>query len=305
MRTVLLTLAYDGTHYAGWQVQPDRPTIQQVVEQAIGKLTGESVKVAASGRTDAGVHALGQLVTFNSRLNISLEAYRRGLITQLPDDVVVLDAQERPYGFHARFDTVRKTYRYVIHLSPTPAPWLRQYVWWQRGSLNFEAMQQAAAVLTGTHDFRCFETQWPNRESSVRTIFAANWSRWATWQPWSPPEKPEVGATSPGGSYLCFDVTADGFLYNMVRAIVGTLIHVGRGRWTAADVQRILETGDRCHAGDTAPAQGLYLAHVETELREELLEERRRRIAAWEARQQESEPGVPPLEASGDDLAAD
>ncbi len=286
MRTIQLTLAYDGTRYAGWQVQPDRLSVQQVVEEAILKLTGERVKVAASGRTDAGVHALAQIVTFNSRLNIPIEGYRWGLITRLPEDVIVTDACERPYAFHARFDTVRKTYRYVIHVSRTPTPWLRNYVWWHRSSLDPERMQQAADVLVGTHDFRCFETQWPNRSSSVRTIFAATWSRCPVWQPWSPaavspsgfsPDVPEPAASA-RGEFLCFDVTADGFLYNMVRAIVGTLIHAGRGRWQASDLQRILESGDRTHAGDTAPATGLYLAHVETVVDEQLLSERRAKL---------------------------
>ncbi len=275
MRTILLTLAYDGTNYAGWQVQPDRLSVQQVVERAIEELTGERVKVAASGRTDAGVHALAQLATFNTALAIPIEGYRHGLVTKLPADVVVIAACEMPDGFHARFDAVRKTYRYVIHVAPTPSPWLRNYVWWQRGALDVPAMQAAADLLVGTHDFRCFESQWPNRQSSVRTIFAARWSRCANWQPW---ESETTTTTADAQPFLCFDITADGFLYNMVRAIVGTLIPIGRGRSTVAELRRILEVGDRSHAGDTAPAQGLYLAEVVTEVDESRLADRRKRL---------------------------
>ncbi|MDX1969406.1 MAG: tRNA pseudouridine(38-40) synthase TruA [Planctomycetaceae bacterium] len=277
MRTIRLTLAYDGANYSGWQVQPDRTSVQQVVEQALWELSGERVKVAASGRTDAGVHALAQVASFNTSLNVPVDAYRWGLVTKLPSDVVVTNAEEVPYGYHARFDAVRKTYRYVIHASRTAIPWLRNYVWWHRGDLDDGAMQQALEVFLGEHDFRCFETQWPNRSSSVRTIYEARWTRTSTWMPWCT-EGPLLSgqtlgangesAISPdrveGAPFLCLEITANGFLYNMVRAIVGTLVPVGRGRWTVDDIRRILDTGDRSHAGDTAPAQGLYLANVVT-----------------------------------------
>lgn len=280
MRTIQLTLAYDGTRYAGWQIQPNRMAIQQIVEQAIVDLTGERVKVAASGRTDAGVHALAQIATFNSGLNISLDAYRHGLITRLPADIVVTSVIERPVAFHARFDAVRKTYRYVIHISRVPSPWLTNYVWWLRSPLNVAAMQAAADSLIGTHDFRSFETQWPNRTSSVRTVFEARWQTCAVWQPWATPA--DHTPASDVGPFLIFDISADGFLYNMVRTIVGTLVPVGRSRRTPDDVLRILESGDRRLAGDTAPACGLYLSHVETELNETRLKERRSRLHQWQ-----------------------
>ena len=264
MRTIRLTLAYDGTRYCGWQVQPDRLSLQEVVEQAIRELTGESIKVAASGRTDAGVHAVGQVVSFNTASAVPVEGYRWGLVTQLPEDIVVTDAVEMPYGFHARFDAVRKRYRYVIHNSRTANPWLRNSVWWLRAPLDLEAMQAASQVLVGTHDFRCFETQWPNRSSSIRTIFQAKWSQCELWLPWTTSAANLQPSTFNSQPFLCFDITADGFLYNMVRAIVGSLIHVGRGKWTRDDLKRIIETGDRSHAGDNAPACGLYLMEVET-----------------------------------------
>lgn len=301
MRTICLTLMYDGTSYSGWQVQPDRPSIQQAVERAIWELTGESVKVAASGRTDAGVHALGQLASFHTHLAIPVEAYRRGLVTHLPGDIVVREACEQPPGFHARFDAVRKTYRYVIHNARVPSPWLRNHVWWYRGPLDRAAMRAATEPLIGTHDFRCFETQWPNRSSSVRTVYSARWTTWETWPPWAEPSVPTAdlevreSAESP---FLCFEITADGFLYNMVRAIVGTLVHVGRGRWNVADLERIVRDGDRRHAGDTAPAQGLYLLQVEVDVNHE-------RIAARRARMQRdpAERGVEGLDSEGRSLA--
>jgi tRNA pseudouridine38-40 synthase len=278
MRTLLLTLAYDGSAYCGWQWQPNGESVQQVVEGALSEFIGEKVRITAAGRTDAGVHAVGQLVSFHTASEIPIEGFRWGLVTKLPADIVVRDVVERPYGFSARFDAVQKRYRYVIHTSRTAWPWLRNYVWWHRGALDDAAMQAAADVLVGTHDFRCFESQWPNKATSVRTVFEARWWRCGEWDVWHDHTN-ETHGVQPVGffsdsqpstlnlqPFLCFDIVADGFLYNMVRAIVGTLVHVGRGRWTANDMRRILETGDRSHAGDTAPAQGLYLIDVETQV---------------------------------------
>lgn len=285
MRTLVLTLSYDGTNYSGWQVQPDRPSLQQTLEQAICDLTGEQVKVAASGRTDAGVHAIGQIVSFQTQLQVPPEGYRWGLGARLPPDMVVTEVRELPWGFHARFDAVHKTYRYVIHNARTPTPWLRNYVWWQRSPLDLPAMQAATVCLQGTHDFRCFESQWPNRQSSVRTILAAQWSIQPRWQPWSAGAVPQSPAesTEDGERFLCFDIAADGFLYNMVRSIVGTLVHIGRGRWTADEMSQILQAGDRRRAGDTAPAQGLYLVSVETVVDLERIAQRRLRLAQFHA----------------------
>jgi tRNA pseudouridine38-40 synthase len=268
MRTICLTLAYDGANYCGWQWQPNGLSVQQVVETALSDYLDEPVRVTAAGRTDAGVHALGQLVSFHTARTVPLEGFRWGLAPRLPPDLVVRDAFEPPYGFNARFDAVRKRYRYVIHNALTPWPWLRNNAWWYRGRLDADAMQAAAEVLLGTHDFRCFESHWPNKDSSVRTVFEARWWRTAEWPPWHDHSLLSSSQPSTLNSppFLCFDIVADGFLYNMVRAIVGTLVHVGRGKWTPDDVRRILSTGDRTHAGDTAPPQGLYLVHVETQI---------------------------------------
>lgn len=272
-----MTLSYDGTNYCGWQVQPNGIAIQAVVEQAIKDFTGEEIRVIASGRTDAGVHAVGQVTSFTTRSTAPCRGFLHGLARYLPEDIVVRDVQEAPNGFNARFDARRKWYRYVIHNSLIRIPFLRNAVLWQRSPLNVDAMHAAVQRLVGTHDFRCFETQWPNRSSSVRTVFHASMTRTHAWDAWQsspvipaihpagpPPESPPgLIETHPDQPFLCFDIEADGFLYNMVRAIVGTLIHVGRGRWNADDLERILTSGDRTHAGETAPAQGLYLMRVD------------------------------------------
>ena len=277
-RTWRMTLAYDGTNYCGWQIQPNGLAVQAVVEQALTQFTGEPIKAVASGRTDAGVHALGQVVSFSTTSTAPSQAYLHGLAQYLPDDVVVRDVIAAPNEFNARYDAQRKWYRYVIHNSMIRRPFLRNAVLWQRTRLDDQAMHAAVQHLIGTHDFRCFESQWPNRSSSVRTIMHASVTRTAGWDVWedlipsSPSDRNESPshavlstsqAPAPDPSFVCFDVQADGFLYNMVRAIVGTLIHVGRGRWTPEDMRRILVTGDRTHAGETAPPQGLYLMRVD------------------------------------------
>ena len=258
-RTLRMTLAYDGTNYCGWQIQPNGLALQAVVEQALSEFTGEAVKAAASGRTDAGVHALGQVVSFSTQSTAPCHGFLHGLAQYLPEDIVVRAVEDAAPGFNARYDAKRKWYRYVIHNSPIRLPFLRNSVLWQRTRLNHDAMHAAVQCLVGTHDFRCFETQWPNRSSSIRTVFRASVTRTATWDAWNANLTDHADIEPP---FLCFDIEADGFLYNMVRAIVGTLIHVGRGRWSPDDMRRILEKGDRTHAGETAPPQGLYLMRV-------------------------------------------
>lgn len=275
-RTLRMTIAYDGTKYCGWQVQPNGVALQAVVEQALLQFTGQKVRVVASGRTDAGVHAIGQVVSFTTRSTAPCVGFLHGLAPFLPEDVVVRDVQEASPGFNARYDAKGKWYRYVIHNSPIRIPFLRNAVLWQRSRLDHQAMHAAVQFLVGTHDFRCFETQWPNRSSSVRTVRCASVVRTAGWQAWQPnltgddaASQTTLGGTSlhkavPGQpAFLLFDIEADGFLYNMVRAIVGTLIHVGRGRWSPEMMQQILLAQDRTHAGETAPPQGLYLMRVD------------------------------------------
>jgi tRNA pseudouridine38-40 synthase len=264
MRNIRLTLAYDGGDFVGWQVQPNGRSVQAIVEQAIEKLTGESPRLMAAGRTDSGVHALGQVANFPSACSIPCEKIRRGLQTYLPQDVSVLSVEDVPADFHATYSARRKRYRYVIHQSPVRSPFLERYVWPRSEILDVDRMQQAADELLGTHDFRCFESHFPNKATSIRTVLEARLFRaggWAVWNPSSlnaPQSSPENT-----GPFLCFEIVADGFLYNMVRAIMGTLVNIGRGYWPPEEMRKIIDRQDRSLAGETAPAQGLYLVSVD------------------------------------------
>ena len=267
MRNIRLTLSYDGTNYVGWQVQPNGPSIQAAVEQAIFQLTGETVRLIAAGRTDAGVHALGQVANFTTGTAIACEKLQTGLQNFLADDVVIRDVSEVDADFHATYSAQWKRYRYVIFNNRESDPFIQKYAWQYAAALDAAAMHDAAQVLLGTHDFRCFESHFPNKATSVRTIFEARVERHRIWNLWSPEGHSTLpdfsaGADEPPPELIVFDITGDGFLYNMVRAIVGTLVKVGRGTWSPGDVTRIIEDGDRSQAGETAPAHGLYLVEV-------------------------------------------
>lgn len=242
MKTFKLGISYDGTGYCGWQVQPNGRTIQEELRQAVGKVTGQAVAPVGSGRTDAGVHALGQVAHLRIETELAPEVLQRALNANLPEQIVVRWVERAPDDFDAVRHAKWKKYRYVYHDGPLPDVFLRQYCWRVRTPLDDQRMDQAAAYLVGTHDFRCFETEWPNRASSVRTIRECKVSRL--------------------GNLLYLDVEANGFLYNMVRAIAGTLYEVGRGRWEIDRVRELLQSGDRRLAGPNVPPQGLFLMHV-------------------------------------------
>lgn len=271
-RNIRLTLAYDGGTFCGWQVQLNQPTIQAELERAIHELTGEKVSVYSAGRTDSGVHALGQVANFHTRSPIPAPQIARALQTHLPPQIVLLDSSEVHPAFHATFWARTKRYRYVIDNSPISLPFLSGYAWSIRRRLDEQAMHEAAKVLLGKHDFRSFETDWPNKVSSVRTVLELKVFRaapWALFQSASaaPTDSMTAGAaperiTSAEPTFVCLEIVADGFLYNMVRAITGTLVNVGRGKWTAEDVSQILQSQRRSNAGTTAPACGLYLVSV-------------------------------------------
>src|ERR1700736_6739519 len=239
MRNIKLVLSYDGTDFNGWQTQPGFRTVQETLEKGIAALTGERVRANASGRTDAGVHAVGQVVNFYSNTAHAPAVLVRALNAHLPPDVVVREAADVPQAFDANRDARRKLYRYVIHDGAVPDVFLRRHCCHSRKRLDAAAMARAAAPLRGRHDFHSFETDWPNRMSSVRTITHLAVNRFGDW--------------------IWIDVEADGFLYNMVRAIAGTLMNVGRGFWPEEQVAAILNAEDRTEAGPTAPAQGLFL----------------------------------------------
>jgi len=262
MRNIRLRLAYDGTRYVGWQVQPNGESVQACLERAIQQLTGAATRVTAAGRTDSGVHAVGQVVNFATESEIPSDNIRSGLQHFLPDEIVVVEADEVAEEFHATYAATGKWYRYVIHNARPRHPFLRNYAWQYEAELDIDAMQVAAERLIGTHDFRAFETQHPNRASSVRTVGQLDVTRhdqFSTWSLWPVESEP----VDDNGPFIWIDIIADGFLYNMVRAITGTLVQVGRGRMTADQLSAVLADGTRDDAGETAPACGLYLMRVE------------------------------------------
>jgi len=242
MRNIKLLLSYDGTHFSGWQRQPDRRTVQQVVEEAVGQLTGVVPSTNASGRTDAGVHAVGQVAHFLTASAHPPGVFVKALNAMLPADVRIKEAWEVPQAFHATLDARTKLYRYVIDNGRVADPFQTRYAWHVYQPLDAPAMHRAAQSLKGRHDFHSFETNWPNRTSSVRTVthVAVNRMNDSVW----------------------IDVEADGFLYNMVRSITGTLVEVGKGKWPEAKVGAALAAEDRREAGPTAPPQGLFLVRV-------------------------------------------
>ncbi len=269
MRNIRLTLAYDGTGYVGWQNQPNGTSVQSVVEAGIREFSGVNSSLIAAGRTDAGVHALGQVANFRTESAIPCQGFRAGLQTYLPRDVLVVDADEVPLAFHATYAAKRKRYRYVIQNARAANPFLRFYAHEFHAALDEREMHDAGQVLVGTHDFRAFETQHPNTATSVRTVFELTVRRFSEWTAWSAcrtnrARPTEASSSGDGnGEFISIDIVADGFLYNMVRTIAGTLIRVGERKWDAQRVREILEHGERPQAGPTAPACGLYLVRVD------------------------------------------
>ncbi len=208
-RWLKLTVAYDGTAYAGWQVQPTEPTVQAALKPPGTRSRAKTVRVMAAGRTDAGVHALGQVVGVATDSPLATAELHRGLNAVLPEDVAIVAVEEAPENFHATYDALRKTYRYQIHNGRTPDVFNRRYVWHYPQPLDAEKMHAAAQALVGKHDFASFESAGSERPDSIRTLFAVDVVRDA--------------------DRITIEVTGDGFLYNMVRAIVGTLVEVGKG----------------------------------------------------------------------------
>lgn len=265
-RNIMLTVAYQGTRYCGWQVQPNAPTIQEFVETAVKKLTGTDTRVLSASRTDSGVHALAQVASFETQSKIPVERMRRALQRYLPDDITIVDAREVSSEFHATYSAIRKRYRYLIFDGAALPPFLRHQAFRHRSELNVDAMKQALPALLGTHDFRCFETNYPNKATSVRTIMEAtlervpHWSMWAADHSWVPVDaRPHQSPLSP---LICFEIMADGFLYNMVRAIVGTLVQIGTANKPPEHMAEVVASMDRAKAGTTAPGHGLFLVQV-------------------------------------------
>ena len=247
MRSFKLTLAYDGTHFTGWQRQPRRRTVQGVLEQTLGKILQEPVICKSSGRTDSGVHALAQVVGFQSATRHPPEAITKALNAELPDDIFVFETSETSAEFHPIRDALRKRYRYIIQDGRVRDIFDRQYVWQIHTRLDVEAMQQAARHLVGTHDFMSFESHGSSRLTTERTVYELL------------VERREAERTD----RVIIEVEADGFLYNMVRNIAGTLMQIGKGNHPPDWPLEILAAKDRRVCGMTAPPQGLFLMWVE------------------------------------------
>jgi tRNA pseudouridine38-40 synthase len=249
MRNLKIVLAYDGSEFSGWQVQPDATTIQGTLASAIGRVTGEKVFPQGSGRTDAGVHALAQVATFATESPIPAQNLVKALNDMLPPSIRVLDATEAPIEFHARKSAHAKTYRYRMHRGAICPPFLARYVWHYPYPLDEDAMQQAAGFVLGEHDFTSFAAVDSERGredetiSNVRRISASTWDR--------------------AGEELIYTVRGSGFLHHMVRNLVGTFLLVGKSTLKPEDVAGILAARNRSAAGATAPASGLYLVSVD------------------------------------------
>lgn len=257
MRTLALTLAYDGTPYSGWQRQRSGVSIQQVVEEALASIEEAPVAVHASGRTDAGVHAIAQVVSCTLRHDIACHDLLRALNARLPPSIRVIAVDERPAHFHARFSATGKQYAYRIWNSRIEDPFESQRAWHVPVPLDVEAMRQALPALVGTHDFAAFEGPRSTVRDTVRTLTAARLEDLAP--------RPDVRAAvhASRGRLLVLHLGGTGFLRHMVRAIAGTLVEVGHGRRPAASMADVLASRDRRRAGRTAPPHGLFLVRVE------------------------------------------
>lgn len=239
IRRIMLTVAYDGTNYSGWQYQPEKATIEGVLNAELSRLLGEDIKVIGASRTDAGVHAEGAIAVFDTSSRIPGEKFSYAINQSLPDDIVVRKSEEVANDFHPRRVDCRKTYRYSIWNDTFPLPTNSRYTYWVYTDLDTKAMQQAAGYFIGEHDFASFCSAAADVSSTVRTIYDM-----------------KVESTL---HRIDIYVTGSGFLYNMVRIIAGTLIEVGEGKILPGDIPGIIGSLDRSKAGKTAPAKGLTL----------------------------------------------
>ena len=266
-RNLKLTLAYDGSEFHGWQIQPGLPTVQGILSEVIGRTTGEKVLPQGSGRTDTGVHALAQTASFTTESNIPLVNFRKVLNDRLPLSIRVLSVDEMPIDFHARHSAVAKTYEYRIYRGEIVPPWQTRYVTHHPWPLDESAVFAASELVLGEHNFTSFAAVDPDQETrsqvvereeefstsstyvvpkhatNVRTIFESSWSR--------------------KGDEIIYTVRGNGFLHHMVRNLVGTFLLAGKGTIEPSDITKILEAKDRSTAGPTAPASGLWLVRVE------------------------------------------
>jgi len=242
MKNVKLTIEYDGTNFSGWQKQPNGRTVQEEIEKALSELLKKEVKIYGSGRTDAGVHALGQVANFQDEFTIPVDRIPMALNGMLPQDISIRSAVEVNPSFHARYSAKGKKYIYKIFNSKVKSPLLRNYAYFVSDELDTVEMKRASINYVGEHDFRGFMASGSSVKNTVRTIYSFD-----VWL---------------NDKMIIIETRGNGFLYNMVRIMIGTLVDIGRGRMKADDLPGIIKSGIRDRAGYTAPAQGLYLAEV-------------------------------------------
>jgi len=242
MKTIRLTIEYDGTAYVGWQIQTNGTAVQQVLEEALARVLGGAARLTSSGRTDAGVHARGMVAHFRTERELPMSAYREGLNCLLPADIAVRAAAEAPADFHARFDARGKWYRYTLHTAPVRSPLAARRAWHVPRPLDEGRMRQAAALMVGTHDFAAFRTSGCDAVTTVREMRSV-----------------ELVCE---GELLHIDVRGSGFLRNMVRIMVGTLVEIGWGKLTLENLAALLRGDPGLRPGRTAPPQGLCLMEV-------------------------------------------
>lgn len=242
MRNIKLTIQYDGTNYSGWQRQNNSNSIQEEIEKAINKVTSEKVNLIGSGRTDKGVHALGQVANFLTNSRIPADRFKLALNSILPEDISIIESEEVDIDFHSRYHALGKRYRYCIYNGKIRNPLYRNYAYHVPWSLNYKEMEKGIKYFIGTHDFKAFMASNSSVKSTVRTV-----SKFYL-------EHKE--------DLMVFTIEGNGFLYNMIRIIIGTLVDIGRERIKADKIPQILESKNRQLAGHTAPPQGLYLTRV-------------------------------------------
>ena len=242
MKNIKLTIEYDGKKFGGWQKQPTKLNIQGEIEKAIGEITGEKIELNASGRTDAGVHSLGQVANFKTNTKIDISKIPVAINSKLKQSIRIINAEEVDENFHARYSCKGKRYRYIINNSPYGSAIYRDLEYHIPMKLDIEAMKKGIKYFEGEHDFKGFKASGTSSKSSVRTIYSAE--------------------IKEDGNRIIIELEGNGFLYNMVRIISGTIVDVGLGKINPEDIPEIIESKDRTKAGKTLPAHGLYLVKV-------------------------------------------
>lgn len=242
MRRIRTIISYDGTNYVGWQVQPNGISVQEMAEKALYELTGESIRVEGSGRTDSGVHARAQVAHFDTEARMSADKFAIAMNMHLPPDIRVLYSEECDPSFHARFSAKKKEYAYTVQLGPHADVFTRTTSLHLHYMPDISAMKRAAESVLGTHDFNAFKCTGSSMENTIRTVTRSEWDL--------------------NGQYLTYTVEGNGFLYNMVRILVGTMLEIGSGKRPVSDMEKAIESGNRNDAGATAPAHGLCLMRV-------------------------------------------